>query len=321
VSLNLITDEVGILIDILKRKDNNKPIKKVQWDELFNSNGFKILTVREKEMNQGIDKFEFKDFVMNKIASDRYISYKKSLEKLKSMNLDDIINRTRDYLPDNTRLDTDIVPVIKPQKNSFIHRINDKLILFLYLEPDISKEKLENKLIHELHHIGLDYVYQNSDYSCLSKPAQKVIEWTNAFGEGFAMLAAAKGLENHPNKFDKDLKSKWDENMGNFNKDFHKIQNFLLAILEGHFADDQKLYNRGFQLMTNNDGQGSWYTVGYQIAVIIEREAGREVLIECMKDLTKIYFQYNNLVEIYNKKRNEDLPKWNDKILTSLKRK
>jgi len=321
VSLNLITDEVEILIDILKRKDNNKPIKKVQWDELFNSNGFKILTVREKEMNQGIDKFEFKDFVMNKIASDRYISYKKSLEKLKSMNLDDIINRTRDYLPDNTRLDTDIVPVIKPQKNSFIHRINDKLILFLYLEPDISKEKLENKLIHELHHIGLDYVYQNSDYSCLSKPAQKVIEWTNAFGEGFAMLAAAKGLENHPNKFDKDLKSKWDENMGNFNKDFHKIQNFLLAILEGHFADDQKLYNRGFQLMTNNDGQGSWYTVGYQIAVIIEREAGREVLIECMKDLTKIYFQYNNLVEIYNKKRNEDLPKWNDKILTSLKRK
>ena len=272
-------------------------------------------------MNQGIDKFEFKDFVMNKIASDRYISYKKSLEKLKSMNLDDIINRTRDYLPDNTRLDTDIVPVIKPQKNSFIHRINDKLILFLYLEPDISKEKLENKLIHELHHIGLDYVYQNSDYSCLSKPAQKVIEWTNAFGEGFAMLAAAKGLENHPNKFDEDLKIKWDKNMENFNKDFLKIQNFLLAILEGHFADDQKLYNRGFQLMTNNDGQGSWYTVGYQIAVIIEREAGREVLIECMKDLTKIYFQYNNLVEIYNKKRNEDLPKWNDKILTSLKRK
>jgi len=321
VSLNLITDEVEILIEILKRKDNNKPINKEQWDELFNSIGFKMLARRETEMNEGIDKSEFKEFVMNKIASDKYNHYKKSLEKLKSMNSDEIIKITKDYLPKNTELDTDIIPVIKPQKNSFIHRINDKLVLFLYLEPDILKEKMENKLIHELHHIGLDYVYQNSDYSCLSKPAQKVIEWTNAFGEGFAMLAAAKGLENHPNKFDKDLKSKWDENMGNFNKDFHKIQNFLLAILEGHFADDQKLYNRGFQLMTNNGGQGSWYTVGYQIAVIIEREAGREVLIECMKDLTKIYFQYNNLVEIYNKKRNEDLPKWNDKILTSLKRK
>ncbi len=321
MSLNLITDEVEILIEILKRKVNNKPINKEQWDELFNSIGFKMLARRETEMNEGIDKSEFKDFVMNKIASYRYISYKKSLEKLKSMNSGEIIKSTKNYLPDNTKLDTDIIPVIKPQKNSFIHKINDELVLFLYLEPDILKEKMENKLIHELHHIGFDYVYQNSDYSYLSKQAQKVIEWTNAFGEGFAMLAAAKGLENHPNKFDEDLKSKWDKNMENYNKDFHKIQNFLLNILEGHFADDQKLYNRGFQLMTNNGGQGSWYTVGYQIAIIIEREAGHDVLIDCMKDLTKIYFQYNNLVEIYNKKRNEDLPKWNDKILTSLKRK
>lgn len=142
-------------------------------------------------MNEGINKTEFKDFVTNNITSDKYNQYIKSLEKLKSMDFEQIIKRTKDYLPNNTVLDTEIITVIKPKKNSFIHTIEDELVLFIYLEPDFLKEKMKNKLIHELHHIGLDYVYRNSDYSYLSKPAQKLIEWTNAFGEGFAMLAAA----------------------------------------------------------------------------------------------------------------------------------
>jgi len=54
--------------------------------------------------------------------------------------------------------------------------------------------------------------------------------------------------------------------------------------------------------MTNNGGQGSWYTIGYKIAVVIEKTASRDLLIKCMQDLTKLYFHYNRLVEQYNKK-------------------
>lgn len=319
MTVNLISDQVEVVIDILKRTEENNKISKEHWNKLFHTQGFQLLEKRESEMNEGIKKSEFKGYIIDKIASDGYLPYEKSLDKLNKLDLDEIIESTKDYLPDNTNLDTDIIPVIKPQKNSFIHKINDKLVLFLYLEPDIIKEKMENKLIHELHHIGFDYVYQNSDYSYLLKPAQKVIEWTNAFGEGFAMLAAAQGLENHPNKFDEDLKSKWDKNMENYNKDFHKIQNFLLTILEGHFADERKLYNRGFQLMTNNGGQGSWYTVGYKIAVVIEKTASRDLLIKCMQDLTQLYCHYNRLVKQYNKKQNKNLHKWDQKIINVLK--
>ena len=39
--------------------------------------------------------------------------------------------------------------------------------------------------------------------------------------------------------------------------------------------------------------QGPWYTVGYKMAVVIERRYGRKRLIECMLDSRELLASYN----------------------------
>ena len=71
--------------------------------------------------------------------------------------------------------------------------------------------------------------------------------------------------------------------------------------------------------MTNNGGQGSFYTVGYKLAVVIKDSVGKQSLIKSMSDFTQLYFLYNKTVVRYNQKYNEKLPKWNNEILKALK--
>ncbi|MBL5982074.1 hypothetical protein NAAC61_08655 [Petrotoga sp. 8T1HF07.NaAc.6.1] len=93
----------------------------------------------------------------------------------------------------------------------------------------------------------------------------------------------------------------------------------MLKILNEEFPDNEELYKEGFELMTNNGGQGSWYTVGWKVSVVIEKVEGKERLLECMSDLTKLYSTYNEAVITYNKKYNEELKSWSQKIIDALK--
>lgn len=320
MSLNLIEDEIKAVLNILYKRKQGENTEKLDWKRLFSSDGFKLLKQREEDMGNQLKKKAFKDFLLNEIEPEGYDQFQNAYQNLKDINFNKIINKTKRYLPDQAIINTDIIPVIKPASNSFVHNIDNKLVLFLYLKPSISKKELTNKLIHELHHIGLDDIYQKSDYTHLPKPVQRMIEWTNAFGEGFAMLAAAGSPAVHPNRFDEQLKERWDENISNFNRDFKEIEKFLLDILNKNFSNQKDLYDKGFQLMTNNGGQGSWYTVGYKIAVVIEKMTDKKVLTDCMKDFTKLYLTYNKLVVQYNKKYKEKLPQFSEKIIGSLKK-
>ena len=101
----------------------------------------------------------------------------------------------------------------------------------------MTREKFENTLAHELHHIG----YAGS---CPSKQAadeigklpphvRSALTWIGAFGEGFAMLAAAGGPEIHPHAVSNpEERARWDKDVANFNEDFKKVEKFLLDVLE-----------------------------------------------------------------------------------------
>ncbi|MFO7814519.1 MAG: DUF5700 domain-containing putative Zn-dependent protease [Halanaerobiales bacterium] len=317
LSIKFIFDQVENALYILAKQNKNKTINKSVWDNLFSSEGYQLLVKREKDMGNELSKKDFKSFLLDERQLSNYENYMNTLKLLKDLELEQLLSKTKKYLPKKAKINTTIIPVIKPQNNSFVHEINDKLVLFIYLEPGMSRAKLENKLIHELHHIGFDDIYSPEKYKYLSQQTQKMIEWTNAFGEGFAMLAAAGGANIHPNKFDEGLKEKWDSNIKKFNKDFELIENFFVKILKDKFSNEKELYNRGYELMVNNGGQGSWYTVGWKIAVVIEKIKGKEVLFGCMSDLTYLYPRYNEAVKDYNKKYNENLKSWSDKIINS----
>jgi hypothetical protein len=61
--------------------------------------------------------------------------------------------------------------------------------------------------------------------------------------------------------------------------------------------------------------QGPWYTVGYRMAVMVERGYGRESLIECMRDRRLLLVRYNRLAEESNRRRGPQLALWSQKIL------
>lgn len=242
-------------------------------------------------MGNNLKESIFKDFLSDDHQIANYPGYKKSFKILKSINLSKVINQTRIYLPDKADINTEVIPLIKNKNNSFVHKFNDNMYLFLNLEPNILKERLINKLVHEFHHIGFDDIYNPKEYKYLSRGAQQIIKWSNAFGEGLATLAAAGGPDFHPNKYNKELKTKWNKNIKKFNKDFRKIQKFFMDILNKKIKSNKEIYDRGFELMVNNGGQGSWYTVGWQIAVVIEKISSKWNLLNCMEDLTKIFIQ------------------------------
>jgi Putative zinc dependent peptidase (DUF5700) len=53
--------------------------------------------------------------------------------------------------------------------------------------------------------------------------------------------------------------------------------------------------------------QGPWYTVGYKMAVVIEKHDGGAVLIECMSDPRKLLATYNRDAAELNSKSSEKL--------------
>jgi hypothetical protein len=65
--------------------------------------------------------------------------------------------------------------------------------------------------------------------------------------------------------------------------------------------------------------QGPWYTVGWQMAVVIEKTHGRATLIESFCDQRKLLPTYNEAVKKYNRKEGKQLASWSNELLKSLK--
>jgi hypothetical protein len=60
--------------------------------------------------------------------------------------------------------------------------------------------------------------------------------------------------------------------------------------------------------MTFFGNQGAWYTVGWRMAVTIERRLGRARLIECIADVRTFLPAYNGVAS------EAGLPRWDDEL-------
>ena len=103
------------------------------------------------------------------------------------------------------------------------------------------------------------------------KPA---VEWMGAFGEGFAMLAAAGGPDVDPHAASSpEEHARWDHDLANFNSDLGALQQFFLDIISGKLSTDDANEKASTFF---GDAQGAWYTVGYKMSVIVEKRFGAE---------------------------------------------
>ena len=149
----------------------------------------------------------------------------------------------------------------------------------------------------------------------MSPNAQKALKWSGAFGEGFAMLAAAGGPDVHPHAVsDAEERKRWDKDLANFNHDLKRVEQFLFDVVNGKLTEEQ-IQNTGYSFF---GAQGAWYTVGWKMAVLIEKTYGRAKLIDSFCDQRKLVATYNDVAEKYNQESKPLLALWSNSLIEKL---
>ena len=129
----------------------------------------------------------------------------------------------------------------------------------------------------------------------MSRPAVCAVRtWTGAFGEGFAMLAAAGGPDVHPHRDSTpEDRARWDRDVTRFDEDLARVQDFLRRVVSGEL-DEAGAQRAGMEFF---GVQGPWYTVGWTMAVAVERCFGRADLVRAMRRPWTVLARFNEAVE------------------------
>lgn len=312
IVVRVVTDEADAILSILAKERSHETVTQQAWQQLFSSEGYVRLKKREVSMQRNFTDQEFKAFVLSDSLVGRSEILNETLNKWKRADITVAAHRALAYLPSGTQIRAKIYPVIKPKTNSFVFETTTDPAIFLYLDPEISRDKFQNTLAHELHHIG----YANScaivargisTDSTISKNSRIVLEWVGAFGEGFAMLAAAGGPDIHPHAVSKPAdRERWDNDMKNFNVDLKKVERFFLDVLHGTMRSEE-IQETAYSFFGI---QGPWYTVGWKMAVTIEKEFGRSKLIDCVCDPRILLSTYNTAALAHNRSERGSLSVW-----------
>ncbi len=315
VQLRLNIEEAEAVLSIADKHAAGTAISEADWQRLFATEPYLRLKKREAGMHRDFTDEDFKNFVLSPELAAKAGALRQTLDAWKRADLVASAHRVLAYLPDQARIKAKVFPVIKPKTNSFVFETQTDPAIFLYLNPEESSAKFENKVAHELHHIGYASVEplaeaRQKDVPANAKPA---VEWMGAFGEGFAMLAAAGGPDVDPHAASSPKEhARWDHDLANFNQDLASVQQFFLDIIDGKLVGKDKISERASAFF--GDAQGAWYTVGYKMAIIVEKRFGRATLIDCMLDPRELLVRYNQAAAELNA-HGEHLAVWSPVLL------
>jgi hypothetical protein len=319
LNIKVITDEADAVLSILAKRRANQDVTDADWQRVFSSEGYVRLKKRETAMQRSFEESDFKTFALSDELLGRADALATTLKAWKTADVTHVARLALAYLPKNARINAKIYPVVKPRQNSFVFELDTDPAIFLYIDPTKSKEKFENTLAHELHHIGYGTACPAKPASArvdrLPKNVQTVIRYIGAFGEGFAMLAAAAGPNVHPHSVSEAAeRTRWDRDMANFNGDLKKVEQFFLDVLANRLNEDE--INKAVSSFFGK--QGPWYTVGWKMCVLVEKTFGRRALIDAMCDQRKILALYNSAAVKHNRTNREPLAMWSVDLLTAI---
>ena len=325
IQLALDTSEADEVLAILALRGQGKPVPDSEWQKLFATSPYQRLKQREKAIGErfhdpsrAFTDDDFKRFVLADDLMPRAAALASTLDHWKKADLREDAGRALAYLPADAIIHAKVYPVIKPGINSFVWDLSSDPTIFLYLDPEVSREKFENTVAHELHHIGLGSVgpIYDKKIANVPEPAHTAADWMGSFGEGFAMLAAAggPGVDPHAASSPKE-RARWEHDMGQFNDDLRTVNQFFLDILNAKFASSGAMEEKGGSFFGI---QGPWYTVGYKMSVTVEKRFGRPALIGTMLDPRCLLVLYNRVVAEQNAAGKSTLPLWSEEVLSGV---
>jgi hypothetical protein len=290
------------------------------WDSLYATVPYQQLKAREASMGRSFSDADFQKFLLSPKALAKQPVWEKALAEMKQADIGAIGARVLAWLPAGAAIRATVFPEIKPWENSFVWtKPGGDPAIFLYVGGQ-TRDQFENTVAHECHHIGLQSLSkeQESILAELPENVKQAVRWMGGFGEGEAMLAAAGSADRHPHWEDDALKRvRWDGDLMHFNSDVAALQQFFTEILDGKFKDQNEIMKRAQPFW--GDAQGAWYTVGYEMAVLVETKFGRRALLECLIDPRKLLVFYNRIAQ-EGKATGADLAAWSSEFSARLGR-
>jgi hypothetical protein len=318
IQLKLDTSEAAAVLAILDKRAAQTAVPDSDWQRLFATEPYVRLKKREAGLHRDFTDDDFRKFVLSPELAAKASALRQTLDAWAKADLVASARRVLAYLPDQASIKAKVFPVIKPNTNSFVFETTTDPAIFLYLDPEESAAKFENTVAHELHHIGFSSVGALTEAKLKDLPphVKPAVEWMGAFGEGFAMLAAAGGPDVDPHATSSPREhARWDHDMANFNQDVDSLQRFFLDVIDGRLATKDAIDEKAFTFF---GAQGPWYTVGYKMAVIVERRYGRKRLIECMLDPRELLASYNRAANEINAGGGERLALWSPELMQKI---
>jgi hypothetical protein len=318
IQLRLNTDEAEAVLAILEKSAAGTAVSDTDWRRLFATEPYLRLKKREANMHRDFTDDGFKKFILSPELAARGTRLQRTLDAWRRADLVASARRVLAYLPDQAHIHAKVFPVIKPITNSFVFETTTDPTIFLYLDPEESAAKFENTVAHELHHIGYSSVQSHAEEKQKDLPpnVKPAVDWMGAFGEGFAMLAAAGGPDIDPHAASSpEEHARWQHDINNFNQDVGSLQEFFLDVIDQRLVGKDKIDEKAYTFF---GAQGPWYTVGYKMAVIVEKRYGRKRLIECMLDPRELLASYNRAAAGMNADGNEKLALWSPELMEKI---
>jgi putative zinc-dependent peptidase DUF5700 len=317
VALNVDSSEAETVLAILDKRAVHEAVADEDWQRLFTSTPYRRLKQHEASMPQAFTDHEFKKLVATLDASREQL--RESLRQWQSVDLRSVARRPLAYLPPQATIRAEVYPVIKSQANSFVFEPESPApAIFLYVGSKAkTQEQLENTFAHEAHHLGLASVQRTyrEEIGSLPENARKAAWWMGNFREGMAVLAAAGSPDVDPLAvFDEYYRLHWSHEAKRFTTNLDELNQFFLDTIHGDLLNDAVAHEAG--VFFGDDGP--WYTVGYRMAVTIEREFGRTALVATYADPRQFVARYNEAAETENSRNGGNLPLFSAEILEAV---
>jgi Putative zinc dependent peptidase (DUF5700) len=305
ITLRFVPDEANAVLAILERRASGSSPDDAQWNALFASEGYRRLGARERSMRRAFDDASFRAFVLQPDLLAQRGPLAATVAAWQHADVGVCGRRALAYLPAGSRLRASVYAEIKPQHNSFVYDLDHDPGIFLYVDPNVGATQFTYTVAHELHHVGFA---QNCPTPAVRAEIEKLPQalaafqrWLGGFGEGFAVLAGAGGPDVNPaTVVGTAASAEWKDESATFAPRMAQLAEFFRGILSGRLAGDA-VRDAGMTFFGN---QGPWYTVGWRMAVTIERRFGRPRLIGCIADNRTFLATYNAAAE------GTALPRW-----------
>ncbi len=294
VELVLDASEAEQSLLILQKGQAHQAVTDADWQKLFATVPYQWLKAREAAMHRDFTDEDFRKFLQAPETLARTAEWEQTLAGMQRADMAGIGTHVLAWLPPGAIIQARVFPLIKPKTNSFVWRDKQgEPAIFVYLEKQ-TQAQFETIVAHECHHIGLFGLdaQQQKILAGMPENVKQATQWMGAFGEGEAVLAAAGSTEQRPRwEGDALARARWDSDMMHFNQDVATLTQFFDDVLDGKLKGDAIQEKAS----TFYGYQGPWYTVGYEMAALVEKRFGRKVFTDCLLDPRLLLVRYNQV--------------------------